>query len=137
MFETFEHTADIGLRVRAASFAELLAEAGRGLFSLIVANLDQVRLVQELAVRLPAAGPPDLVLFDWLHELLFLYDTRRLVLAEFSVQCDAEQLTARVRGELLDEHRHVLDHEVKAITYHGLRAEQQGGQWLGEVILDI
>jgi SHS2 domain-containing protein len=40
-------------------------------------------------------------------------------------------------GEPLDSSRHILSHEVKAITYHGLRVEQQAEGWLAEVIVDI
>ena len=38
---------------------------------------------------------------------------------------------------LADRDRHILDHEVKAITYHGLKVEQNDGGWLAEVIVDI
>ena len=71
MYETFEHTADLGLRVRAADLDGLFAEAGRGLFSLIVANLDSVRPVEE--VSLGVVGEElDYLFFDWLNELLFI-----------------------------------------------------------------
>ena len=43
MYEVFEHTADVGLRARAGDLNGLFAEAGRGLFSLLVENLDVVR----------------------------------------------------------------------------------------------
>ena len=33
--------------------------------------------------------------------------------------------------------RHSLEHEVKAITYHGLRVERTEDGWLAEVIVDI
>lgn len=42
-FESFEHTADLGLHVRAANVNDLFAEAGRGLFSVIVENPDASR----------------------------------------------------------------------------------------------
>jgi SHS2 domain-containing protein len=38
----------------------------------------------------------------------------------------------------MDAARHKMDHEVKAITYHGLQVEQQpDGSWSAEVIVDI
>ena len=46
-------------------------------------------------------------------------------------------LTATVRGEPFDPARHVLAHEVKAITYHELKVVRDGDQWLAEVIVDI
>ena len=51
MYEAFEHTADLGLRVAAENLETLFADAARGLFSVIVANLDEVRPVQEQQVH--------------------------------------------------------------------------------------
>lgn len=36
--ETFEHTADLGLRMTAADLNDLFRTAGEGLFDVIVAN---------------------------------------------------------------------------------------------------
>ena len=66
MYEVFEHTADVGLRVRAADLGELFAEAARGLFSLIVPDLASVRPKQELPFRL-AGSEREYLLFDWLN----------------------------------------------------------------------
>ncbi len=119
MFETFEHTADLGLLIRAADLNELFIEAGRGLFSLIVANLDDVRPIEE--VSLAVVGEQlDFLLFDWLNELLYLFESRRLVLTDFSVQAAAGSVQATARGEPFDPVRHRPEHEVKAITYHVL-----------------
>ena len=54
MYEIFEHTADLGIRVCAGSLDELFADAARGLFSVMVANLDAVQKVEE--VRFQIAG---------------------------------------------------------------------------------
>ena len=48
MYELVEHTADVGLRIRAATLPELMAEAARGLFSVIVANLPTVRPLERI-----------------------------------------------------------------------------------------
>ena len=77
------------------------------------------------------------LLFDWLHELLVTFETRRLVLSEFRVRVSDTGLAAEVRGEELDPDRHRLLHEVKAITYHGLKLEQTAAGWQAEVIVDI
>jgi SHS2 domain-containing protein len=136
MFETFEHTADLGLRVRARELNELFAEAGRGLFTIIAGDLEQVR--PEQASNLSVQGQwLDELLFDWLTELLYRFDTQRLLLCEFRVQATEVGLEAVARGEPWDESRHPLEHEVKAITYHGLKVEQVDECWLAEVIVDI
>ena len=136
MYETFEHTADLGLRVTAADLAGLFAEAGRGLTSIIVANLDRVRPVREVTIAVEGTRLDEL-LFDWLNEILYVFESQRLLLAQFDVQIDAAGLQATARGEEADESRHILEHEVKAITYHGLKIEQTGQGYLAEVIVDI
>jgi SHS2 domain-containing protein len=155
VFEHFDHTADLGLRVRADSLDELLVEAARGLLAMIVANPKAVRPVQSKTIELTAADPLYL-LVDWLSELLYAFESEKLIFCEFEVRLVAEtvgqdsscqqsagqvlpyKLSATCRGEPMDSQRHIMDHEVKAITYHGLRVEQQpDGAWLAEVIVDI
>jgi SHS2 domain-containing protein len=135
-FETFEHTADLGLRVSAIDLNGLFADAARGLFSLIVPDLASVRIRESLEFSL-AGESPDFLLFDWLNELLYVYEVRHLLLREFDVQVGPQGLSATAGGEPIDAERHVLDHEVKAITYHGLKVEQQANLWRAEIIVDI
>jgi protein archease len=136
MYETFEHTADLGLRVRAADLDALFADAARGLFSMIVPDLLSVRALEKATFEL-AAEEPELLLFDWLNELLYTYETRHLLLCQFDVRVSDRGLIATAAGEPIDRQRHLLDHEVKAITYHGLKLERENSHWLAEVIVDI
>lgn len=136
MFELFDHTADVGLRVRAGSLAELLVEAARGLTALIVVDPSGVAERQTRAIAV-AAEEPEYLLFDWLNELLFLFDRERFLGARFEVNLGPAGLVATVWGEPCDLERQPLSHEVKAITYHGLTVERMSDGWLAEVILDI
>lgn len=136
MFEIFSHTADLGLRIRAADREALFADAARALFSVIVANLDEVRPTEEVVLEV-AGRDLEYLFVDWLHELLFVFESRRLLLSEFAVRFDSRGLRAVVRGEPIDPERHNLEHEVKAITYHGLRVSQTTEGWEAEVIIDI
>lgn len=138
MYEVFEHTADVGIRCRASSLEELFADAGRGLFSVIVANLEAVRPVEALRIELTGlSGRLDDLLFDWLAELLYQFDTRRQLFSRFEVRLDNNRLDATAWGEPMDRTRHEMDREVKAITYHGLKVQRQADGWLAEVIVDI
>ena len=136
MHEIFEHTADLGLRVRANDLPELFVEAGKGLFAMIVSNPDEIGGGAER--RLEIAGQEtDYLLFDWLNELLILFEVEHFVAKEFDVQITANGMLANIRGEPLDPLRHRLEHEVKAITYHGLKVERRADGWLAEIIVDI
>jgi SHS2 domain-containing protein len=136
MFETFDHTADLGLRIRAADLNTLFAEAGRALFATLVEDLDTVAPVQRLDLTI-AGSDREYLLFDWLKELLYRFEVEHLLLSRFAVTVGADGLDGSAWGEPLDRQRHELAHEVKAITYHGLRVEQTPDGWLAEVIVDI
>lgn len=137
MYEVFDHTADLGIRIRAPDFAALLRDAARGLMAILVVNLEAVRPVRCRQLQI-AGSDPDLLLLDWLSELLYVFDADQLLLCEFDIQMRPDGFQATCRGETVDHRRHQLDHEVKAITYHGLTvAQQPDGGWLAEVIVDI
>ena len=136
MYETFEHTADLGLRIRAPDLDTLFAEAGQALFATIVEDLGTVVASRELDIRL-SGDDREYLLFDWLRTLLYHFDAEHLLLARFEVRIGEGGLEGRAWGEPLDRARHELSHEVKAITYHGLRVEQTADGWEAEVIVDI
>lgn len=136
MFETFEHTADLGLRIRAATLDDLFAEAGQALFSTIVEDLAAVQPRQREQIAI-AGTDSEYLLFDWLKELLYRFDAEHTLFCRFRATIGGSGLEAEVWGEPLDLERHVLNHEVKAITYHGLKVEQTSDGWLAEIIVDI
>jgi SHS2 domain-containing protein len=138
MVEYFDHTADIGMRIIAASLPELFGEAGKGLFRLIVENYDSLEFSSTNGELHLQSGPLDLLLFDWLRELLYRFDQRHEVLGNFLIEVAVDGgLTARFDSVPLDPQRHVLDHEVKAITYHELAVRPTPQGWEALVILDI
>lgn len=136
MYEIFEHTADLGLRINAANLGELFTDAAGGLFSVMVSNIDAVRTGEEISFSIEADDIEEL-LHDWLAELLYTFHARRLVLGDFHIKVDAAKLTATARGEPIDLKRHDIEVEVKAITWHGLKVERCDEGWLAEVIVDV
>jgi len=122
--------------IGAGELGELCEVAGRALFSVIVANPEAIKPVEQVEIRLSGTRRDDL-LFDWLAELLYTLDTRRMVFRQFKVHVDDQGLTATAHGEPIDRQRHTLAQEVKAITYHGLKVERDGDGWLAEVIVDL
>jgi|SRR5580704_13671962 len=136
MFEVFDHTADLGLRIHAPDLNALFADGGRALLSVIVSDSNTVEPRDRLTVRV-AGTDLEYLFVDWLDELLFLFESKRFLASEFETQLDDTGISATVRGEPCDPARHALAHEVKAVTYHGLTVEQSADGWRAEVILDI
>src|SRR4051812_11172269 len=106
--ETFEHTADVGLRIRGSDLADLFRTAAVGLFDYIVANRDEVHVEQREAVSLEAASPAEL-LAAWLNELIFRCETQHCLYTLFDVHPadDGRSLQAEIGGEPINRDRHV------------------------------
>ena len=136
--EVFEHTADLGLRIEAADLTDLFRTAAEGLFDVVTADRSAVEPREAEGVEL-AADSPEQLLIDWLNELIFRVETRHALYARFdvTVAADGRSLSGEIAGEPMDRDRHVLDHEVKAATHHGLVVEPSGDGWRAEVIVDI
>jgi SHS2 domain-containing protein len=136
MHEVFEHTADLGLRIRAADLETLFAEAGEALMAAVVENPAVIEPRQEVSFTV-SGKDREYLLFDWLNALLYQVETEHLVFRSFRVVLTPQGLHGTARGEPLDPDRHGLGHEVKAITYHGLTVQATPDGWLAEVIVDI
>jgi len=136
--ETFDHTADVGLRIRGGDLDDLFRTAAEGVFDYIVANRDEVHASESESVSLRAESAADLLL-AWLGELIYRGETKHRLYTRFDVRVapDGLSLVADVAGEPIDRARHVLDHEVKAVTHHAMTLGREGDGWVAEVILDI
>lgn len=136
MFELLEHPADIGFRARARTPAELFETSAEALVAIALeADLVEPRC----AYPLEASGhDAESLLVNWLSEVLYLWDARRLALRRFRV---LELTTGRVAGEALgepfDPARHRAKLVVKGVTYHQLRLGQDEQGWYAQVFLDI
>ena len=82
----------------------------------------------------------DLLLVDWLSELLFRFETTQFLVSRATVEIsttDVHRLGARIEGEPLDPQRHAMKVLLKAVTYHGLEVKEDTGRWTATVIFDI
>ena len=136
MYEVFDHTADLGVRVRAATLPDLYADAGRGVLAVMAGDLGQVRPDREARIRVEGDDPTWL-LFDLVSEVASLLAVARFVGCDCRVAVDQRGLDAVVRGETFDPARHVLAHEIKAVTQHGLDVRRTPTGWEAEFIVDI
>jgi SHS2 domain-containing protein len=134
--ETFDHTADIGIRAWGNEFTEVFEEAGKALFEVIV-DLKTVTPAHVHSITLSSDSGEELLL-AWLKELLYIFDTERLVFVDFHISdLNSTTLAAELKGEKLDSSKHALGREVKAITRHQFKLKKETSRYLAEVILDI
>ena len=139
-FELFDHTADIGIRARAATLPELAAVMGDGLYAVIgelVPAHGSAGEPHELKIELHHADTA-VLLRDYLDELLVLFDRDHRIATAANVSAFGEgRLAAMLETALVDHERSVYQHEVKAITYHELDIRPIPGGFEAAVIVDI
>ncbi|UCG10508.1 MAG: archease [Dehalococcoidia bacterium] len=122
-FELLEHTADTGLIAYGHNLAEAFANAAYGLFS-IMAELDGVREVESQMVAVSAEDTESL-LFNWLNELIYVFELERRLLKRFDIiEFDERWLKAECWGEKYNSSRHQLKSGVKSATYHMLKIDK-------------
>lgn len=146
-YEFFAHTADVGLRAWGASAAEVFEQAALALVTMLydpaaVAEQERVPFALE-------AADGELLLAEWLNEVLYTVDAGRAVFRRFEVATVGPaagggdevavpwRLEAAGVGEPFDARRHRVTPAVKAATLHGLSLRRTAGGWVGEVVLDV
>lgn len=115
-YNTFEHTADVGIEARGAALEEAFANAARGMFSIIVDG-SHIEAAQKRRITLEATEDHEQLLVDWLSELLYIHDVEGLVFDRFDVSID-NGLDAVAWGEPYSRSKHGYGTEIKAVTYH-------------------
>jgi SHS2 domain-containing protein len=138
MYEIIDHTADIGIRVEGATLEELFLAAAEALFDLMIRQKRSFIPSIEVPVAIDAPSV-DQLFVRWLSELLFLFETRRLVLTKFWIDAiDERHVEGVAKGLKFEDTRHEQKLAIKAVTYHKLSvAKGPDGRWRAEVIFDI
>jgi SHS2 domain-containing protein len=134
-FETIDHTADIGLRAFGVDLKEAFTNAARGMFS-IITNLTLIReiITRELNVRAPDR---EVLLVEWLNELLYYFDTEGLLFKRFEIiSLTDTEIKAKCHVEKVDRSRHEIVRSIKSTTYHMLQVKKYDGFQV-QVLFDI
>jgi SHS2 domain-containing protein len=135
-WEHFEHGADIGVRGLAPTKAEAFEQCAR---SLIAAIADVTSIHGDDCVEIACSAPDDeLLLVEWLNELIYEMSVRRLVFGRFEVAIADHSLTAKAWGEPVGHLRHAPAVEPKGATYTALEVVQQpDGTWHAQCVVDV
>jgi SHS2 domain-containing protein len=138
-YEYLEHTADVKFRAWGHSLEEMLSNAALALFNSMI-DTNTVRAKESWTVEL--SGPDiERLAYDWLSELIFLFETEFAVFSKFDVKLHQDQdgqwtLQATIGGEKIDSSRHAFDNEVKAVTLHKFEVKKND-LWCIQVVLDV
>ncbi len=131
---SLEHTADVGIEVRAPDLEALFDLAARGMLELIRGERPAHAGDIERTVELEAGDVAGLMV-AWLRELLYLHAVDGLAYHSASFEAlGPRRLRARVTM-FADDGPSVR--EIKGVTYHALRVEGAHDGWHARVIFDV
>ena len=135
-FEIINHTADVGIIAYGSDIRQLFSNAALALFSLITDTESIVEKIQK-DVQVISKDSNSL-LVDWLNELIYLFDTQRVLFSRFDIKkLSNNQLITTCWGESFDPLKHKIRIEVKAATYHMLKINKDDGKYNVQVIFDV
>ena len=132
--------ADIAFEATGRDLPELFREAADATTNVMIDNIEAIQARQTRRIEL-SNDKLDILLFDFLQELIFLKDAERLLLRIREVQIDHRDkmylVKATAEGETLDPERHHQRADVKAVTLHNFSVERTEDGWKARVLLDI
>ena len=133
-------TADIAFEATGRDLPELFSDAADATTNVMIDNIEAIQSRETRQIKV-SNDKLDMLLFDFLQELIFLKDAERLLLRIREVQIDDRDkmylVKATAEGETLDPERHHQRADVKAVTLHNFVVALTDGGWKARVLLDI
>lgn len=140
-YRQFYHTADLGIEVFGSTAGELFTNAAFAMFDIMT----DISLVEKRETRKIKADGVDMddLLVNFLREALYLFNgehwlAREFTLHEFGLEVKrTNRLTAEAHGEPFDPARHLIQTELKAVTYHQLGIRKTPAGFATKVVFDV
>jgi SHS2 domain-containing protein len=132
--------ADVAFDARSETVEGIFTECARATVQVMAEDLSSVQPIETVQIELEQESE-EMLLFDFLNELIFYKDARQLLLlpARLAVE-NIEQgwrLKGTLQGETIDSTRHQLSTDVKAVTMLRFSLAQTAEGWRATVVLDV
>jgi SHS2 domain-containing protein len=140
-YKFLDHTADVQVHSWGETIEDAFAQTAYSLMVTITPDLGKISPETEKTLKIKAEDK-EALLFDFLSELLYIFDVDGLVFSDirvFSIQKINENyiLKAKLKGERFDIQKHEIGTEVKAITYSYMSIEEKGDKVKINIVFDI
>ena len=131
-----EHPSDVGFEAYGDSLEELFANAAIAMYSLMT-DVDEIEGDEEREIEINSEDFQSLM-FDWLDELIFLFDSESLVMRSFDIAIDESNFSIQgtCKGGKFDPSKHVSGIIIKAVTYNMMEVKKNE-VWKARVVLDV
>ncbi len=131
-----EHPSDVGFEAYGDTLEELFANAAIAMYSFMT-DVDEIEEEEEREIEINSEDLYSLM-FDWLDELIFLFDSESLVMRSFDIAIDESnfRIQGTCKGGKFDPSTHVSGIIIKAVTYNMMQIKSND-VWKARVILDV
>jgi SHS2 domain-containing protein len=139
-YRLLEHVTDAFVEAWGETLEEAFSQAGLSLFDTML-EVKSVRTNTNVEIQTSGHDEKEL-LYNYLEELLLLFEVKQLALGEFSVGLITPtlgeiRLEGKAGGEPYDRTRHNGKVEVKGITYHLMEIEKHPRKVTVRFLLDL
>jgi SHS2 domain-containing protein len=135
-YQLFDHTSDLGVRVKGEDLRALFKNAALTMTDLMT-DIKIVKNVSDSVIEIEADNI-ELLLREWLGELLYIFHTSGFLVSDVDVlDMNNTHFKARIFGEQYQKKHHVLRREIKSVTYHQLKVTVEEHETTARIIMDI
>jgi SHS2 domain-containing protein len=131
-------TADVAIESRGDTLEELFTASAMATFE-VMSDTSSIQPKIKKTLHLEHSEI-DGLLFDWLAEIIYLKDSEFMLFGKYDLKITKDtnyQLDAEILGEEINQSKHDLRCDVKAITFHLFEVYEKNGKWISRFILDI
>jgi SHS2 domain-containing protein len=133
--------ADVAFEASGKNMEEMFVSAAEALMNTQVRDLKTIKAEEEAEFELKSPNEEKL-LHDFLQELIFFKDAKLLLVREYKLRVFRAEgggfrLKAGLKGERIDQKKHELLVDVKAVSWHMFKVERTKDGWKAFVILDV
>ena len=139
-FEIIDHTADVGIKAWGNTLTELFENAARGMFAVIAgeAYKPQGSEIEKNIEIYKNTDSFEETLVNWLSELLYIFNREKIYFSDFKIlSLNNNGIEAQASGINLDLYQSNLYREIKAVTFHNLKIEEDVNGFNCTLIFDV
>jgi SHS2 domain-containing protein len=135
-YEILDHTADLGVIVKADSLKNLFVNAANVMADLMVKG-DGRGKKEVRGIVIEGMDYADLMV-RWLGEILYLFYSEKLIGKSIQIKSlTHKRISSFIEFTQFDPQNSEVIREIKAVTYHKIAVEKRGKRWEAMVIFDI
>jgi len=131
-FKFLKHTADIKFQAFGKTLNEAFENSALATFNSI--NEEEIKTGIKKNIKVSGKDNESL-LYNFIEELLFLFETEHFFLSKIKVKITGGELSAELNGDKTENYEaHV---HIKAVTYSEMIVKKVKDKWVCQVVLDV